>query len=47
VKALATLKTICPRCKRPTHPDELTWLAALGWVCLRCVEDARPEMEGR
>jgi bacterioferritin-associated ferredoxin len=42
-----TRRIRCPACQRLTHPAELVRTPALGLCCLRCLEDARPELEGR
>ena len=34
----------CPRCQRPTHPEEMIAVEGL-WVCARCVEDRRVRQE--
>lgn len=41
------LKLLCARCLRDTDAQEIIFTPMLGWACLRCVEDARPELEGR
>jgi hypothetical protein len=41
------LKLLCPRCLRDTDAAEIIQTPLLGWCCLRCVEDARLELEGR
>ena len=44
---LSSVKTVCPKCHRPTHAREIVFTPALGLTCLRCLEDARAEVEGR